>query len=607
MTFAYDNSDPLYADHTPSRVTVGDEKKLDGYEVQQIKLFADATRKHAPGWISALSFGADPTGAADSQPAIKAAVDRASALGGGIVYLPRGTYKLLSAVPWKTKVSLWGDGPGATVIKMVGDLFSAILDVSTGSPSAPFEDCTFRDFEIDGSGLTRATPDVDGKGIFIFYLRRAWFENLYIHDCVGTGLGTDYLVDSVIHGVVSNNNGRNWDGVTFPIGQSGIGIGTGGFPSTVENVTISDCHTSGNGNYGIFVEDQDLDSAGFARGARIVNCYAEGNRIGFGNVSGVNALFLGCDAHGNSQHGFYLNGRASGDRVVACVAKGNGVHGIYAEVHHGGLVVADTCCVENSRNGLRVEAQFTDPYCDRVSVNGGEFVANGEDGVHLQGSNKGIVGYRVIGSTIKDNGTALVSGARNGIMLAGILTDGQITGNWIGNSASSTAQGVGINSYGHTISGLSIVGNTFARGIVSPAVIVSGSDISIASNPGFNAAALPETLTYSASIAVAAGGSDKFAVIVPNNTTAFTIQSPSGGAAGQKLTFHIKNASGGSLGTVTWGSNYRTITGGSWSAASDSDTPTARPANGKGRLITFRCNGAGVWFEEARSAADVTN
>jgi hypothetical protein len=44
--------------------------------------------------FTATSFGADPTGAADSTAAIQAAIDAATAAGGGVAYLPEGTFKV---------------------------------------------------------------------------------------------------------------------------------------------------------------------------------------------------------------------------------------------------------------------------------------------------------------------------------------------------------------------------------------------------------------------------------------------------------------------------------------------------------------------------------
>ena len=69
------------------------------------------------GALSVLDFGADPSGTADSGAAIQATIDAVAAAGGGVVYLPGGTYRvdgLLSITQSGTVIR--GDGPGVTRI-----------------------------------------------------------------------------------------------------------------------------------------------------------------------------------------------------------------------------------------------------------------------------------------------------------------------------------------------------------------------------------------------------------------------------------------------------------------------------------------------------------
>ena len=77
-------------------------------------LMVDVTRSH---------FGADKTGAIDSTDAIQAAIDTVGIVGGGIVYLPEGTYRLrpphgsnYALRIWHSGVVLRGAGPGQTFL-----------------------------------------------------------------------------------------------------------------------------------------------------------------------------------------------------------------------------------------------------------------------------------------------------------------------------------------------------------------------------------------------------------------------------------------------------------------------------------------------------------
>ena len=68
--------------------------------------------------VNVLDYGADPTGATNSQPAIQAAIDSlattssASATGGGTVYIPAGKFKINSTLKIGHGITLLGNGAG---------------------------------------------------------------------------------------------------------------------------------------------------------------------------------------------------------------------------------------------------------------------------------------------------------------------------------------------------------------------------------------------------------------------------------------------------------------------------------------------------------------
>ena len=115
------------------------------------------------------------------------------------------------------------------------------------------------------------------------------------------------------------------------------------------------------------------------------------------------------------------------------------------------------------------------------------------------------------------------------------------------------------------------------------------------------------TLTYSASIGVQLGGCGTFKITATNGT-AFTINNPTGmqntvaGSNGnntsEDFTIDLFNNSGGALGVVTVGSNYRLAGGGT------RIMPT--PATAAHRLYVFHQDGT-LFREVSRSAADVPN
>jgi hypothetical protein len=83
-------------------------------------------------------------------------------------------------------------------------------------------------------------------------------------------------------------------------------------------------------------------------------------------------------------------------------------------------------------------------------------------------------------------------------------------------------------------------------------------------------------------------------VFEANAGGAVTINNPTNGQRGQILTYKIRNVSGGALGVITWGANYKM--GAAWT----------QPANAFSRTIQFLYDGTN-WIEISRTAVDVTN
>lgn len=84
-------------------------------------------------WFDAVdTYGADPTGATDSAGAIQAAINAASAAGGGLVILRPGTYTLIATINWiYSNVNLWCPGGSqATKLNYAGSGDAIRIDPS---------------------------------------------------------------------------------------------------------------------------------------------------------------------------------------------------------------------------------------------------------------------------------------------------------------------------------------------------------------------------------------------------------------------------------------------------------------------------------------------
>jgi hypothetical protein len=112
----------------------------------------------------------------------------------------------------------------------------------------------------------------------------------------------------------------------------------------------------------------------------------------------------------------------------------------------------------------------------------------------------------------------------------------------------------------------------------------------VKSNSGF--ATTRTAVTYSASMTADASTGNTF-VITATDGTAFAINAPTNVTSGQRITFTVRNTSGGVLGVVTWNAVFKMAT---WT----------QPANGNSRSIDFVYDGTN-WVEVARTPSDIPN
>lgn len=189
-------------------------------------------------------FGTD----GDDADAIQRAVDAAGGDGGGAVFLPAGEYVMRKAVTVRPGVRVVGAGMGATTVVAEGEGFAAFEGF--GSVDEPITDLGFADLAIDCSDLGGGGYDTGEKCIYLQYVRRCSIERVYAYGAPATGIGTDFMVESLVHGCVAERNGRFWE--PGRIGANGIGIGAGRYEAGT--VVVSGCHAVDNGNNGVMFE-----------------------------------------------------------------------------------------------------------------------------------------------------------------------------------------------------------------------------------------------------------------------------------------------------------------------------------------------------------------
>lgn len=414
--------------------------------------------------VNALHHGVTADGVTNDAPAWNALLLALEGTGATITW--SGTSMLDAPIAWKKGVSLIGQGWGQSVLATRGSTYFAAIEGFSpyATTASPFEDLLFKDFEVDGSGLTGTAANIGGKAIFMQFLRRCQFVNLYLHDTVGTALGTDFMPDCLIHGVLVVNGGRNWTGVEG--GHAGIGIGTGAWPE--ENVTISDCHTVDCGHWGIFVEKQN-EQPYHSRGAKIIGCSVTGTRgSGLADIGCVDTLIQGCSSTGNGalnnvdwRAGVSILTGSVGTRVKDCTISDNVGDGIAIRNDTGdGITVSGNKVVRNGRRGIVLSAAAAT--LKGITLRDNECAENQFDGINIGTTTGALPALVVSANRCYNNGKAGTAGADRGINIGATVDGGVINDNRCYDTATTKTQQYGLALPSGTFTNTVMVGNNLA-------------------------------------------------------------------------------------------------------------------------------------------------
>lgn len=239
------------------------------------KAYSDATERNPKDVITEIqlsvkSYGAVGNGVADDTAAIQATITKVASLGGGIVYVPPGTYFLSAALTiTSNNVHIVGAGPGASTLKQ-SNASAGVLAFTTTAVGIIHNRVT--GLKFDHSTTTTAAA-ISGQCLAV--------DNVYIselHFTYGvdaTGGSVWYLTNSVIGGL------QDAGGTSVPVRISGAsGVVVAGVTASRQGNGRGAVEVSTTGN---FIAQSTID------GSLNVNAGSNGIKV----LSGGGAVIVG--------------------------------------------------------------------------------------------------------------------------------------------------------------------------------------------------------------------------------------------------------------------------------------------------------------------------
>lgn len=265
------------------------------------------------------AYGAKGDGSTNDTSAIQATIDAAYGAGGGVVYLPAGTYIVNPGIQVKSNVTFRGSG-GGTILKLVA---SSTTDDNI-LKSESYDNVTIEELVVDGNRTNQGgTPgsythtqygiyiagsgkvtvrnvgvkSTTGVGIHIYNASATTVENCYstdnnyhgfeVEQCVGSKFGNIYGFDNLLHGLLVS-----------PGEVSGTGSKYNHFVN---------CHFDSNDQYGIAFNAANSDvSPWLSEANQFTNCSATNNgQYGVNIYKQDRQIFTNLVVEYNGYHGIY--------------------------------------------------------------------------------------------------------------------------------------------------------------------------------------------------------------------------------------------------------------------------------------------------------------
>lgn len=252
---------------------------------------------------------------ADNTEAMQALIDLVYESGGGVIWIPVGTYifdsvasswdmtsNITALLEMKSGVSILGENMNGTVLKVTGNTArgAGLFCQNSVHSGEVLYGCNAENLTVDMSEASLTTYTHRGKAFYYSGIKDSVFRNLRLLETPSTSMGIDMLDNIVLDSIYVYKGGRQWQ--SGGAGGAGIGIGTGKWQN--ENYIIRNCVCDACGHFGIFLEDQGIFSPAkeknYPKGQIITNnVVRNGRNYGIGVRGGKNVLVSGNNLYEN--------------------------------------------------------------------------------------------------------------------------------------------------------------------------------------------------------------------------------------------------------------------------------------------------------------------
>lgn len=353
--------------------------------------------------------GLSQSSTTDNAPAIQAAIDQLYSTGGGIVFIPPGTYRVgaganasAGSIRLNDGVTLRGAGMDVTIIKVLDTITGDITGIVRTPTSVTTRNCGIEDLTLDGNRATVTGGDV--IGFFCGVTPANLISQLSRVDTVATAqtaLTTALTTGQTVyvfgaHGDTSDAyNGDKVITRIVPLTQFEFAISSAAIATASTNHTFNFYKQSeaASYDYDIFcrrVRIQNCSEYGFdphERTRRLIfeDCVANNNGLdGYVADYIVEGIYKDCFAYSNDRHGFNLTTSSNEMEVHNCFGRNNTSNGITVQQGSGNIEYPAAISIiggkyhDNTLAGVQVGGRAR-----TVTVQGVHAYKNGRQGITL--------------------------------------------------------------------------------------------------------------------------------------------------------------------------------------------------------------------------------